>query len=231
MRRAGLRRQASTFDPCPFSISQRAPSAVGMFATHIDDIPGRGEPDGLHKICDFSGQRYGELELRGPSFVRVSADLAQDDDFSATLTQDESTQSLKPLPTTPQLWAARQKTLPREDIKLRQCELGDGLGAVSGPDICGCPLAFRPERIRRGEAMRTASRTLRKSSRCGRSPLFRHVGPPSMWGNPAKDRRRGKFANALTRSTVRPGRWRDSRMRHMGISPHWGYVVWDMFSR
>ena len=48
------------------------------------------------------------------------------------------TKNLQPLGTSPQLWAARQKLLPPEDVELRQCKLGKlcWLGTASRPDIC-----------------------------------------------------------------------------------------------
>ena len=110
MRRVGLRRQASTPDPCLFFIIRCTGSAAGAFITHIDDILGCGEPDVLPKIRGSSGQRFGELKLRESPFANVGMELAQESDHSAALTQDESAQNLKPLPSTPQLWAARQKT-------------------------------------------------------------------------------------------------------------------------
>ena len=58
-------------------------------------------------------------------------------DVPVTLTQDEFARNSEPLPTSPQLWAGRQKTLSIEDIKLRQCKLGELclLATVSRPDI------------------------------------------------------------------------------------------------
>ena len=64
--------------------------------------------------------------------------MAQESDFPVTLTQDDFAQNSKPLPTPPRLRAARQKTFSIEDIKLRQCKLGElfRLATVSRPDIC-----------------------------------------------------------------------------------------------
>ena len=65
-------------------------------------------------------------------------ELVQDSTFSVTLTQKEFTEKLEPLGTSPQLWAARQKLLSPEDVKLCQCKLGElcWLATVSRPDIC-----------------------------------------------------------------------------------------------
>ena len=40
--------------------------------------------------------------------MHVGMEWVQESHFSATLTQDESAQILKPLPTSPEPWAARQ---------------------------------------------------------------------------------------------------------------------------
>ena len=71
-------------------------------------------------------------------FAHVRTELVQESDFSATLAQDGSATNLQPLPPSPQLWAARQKMLPSEDIKLCRCKRAQlcRLAAVSRPDIC-----------------------------------------------------------------------------------------------
>ena len=68
LRRVGLRRQASTFDPCLFFVLRDDGQAVGALTTHIDDILGCGEPDVLAKIRNFPGARFGELTLQEESF-------------------------------------------------------------------------------------------------------------------------------------------------------------------
>ena len=95
-KRAGLRRQASRFDPSLFSISREDGSAADVCTIHIDDILGYGEPDVLPRIRDFSEQRFGKSKLHEFSFVFVGMDLAQEGDFSATFTTDEFAQNLKP---------------------------------------------------------------------------------------------------------------------------------------
>ena len=56
--------------------------------------------------------------------MHVGMELVQERDFSATLTQDEFTRNLNPLPTPTQLYTARQKKLSIEDIQLRQFKPG-----------------------------------------------------------------------------------------------------------
>ena len=64
--------------------------------------------------------------------------LARASDFPATQTQDEFTKSLQPIPTFPQLQAARRKILSIGDIILRQYKVGElsSLAAVPRQDIC-----------------------------------------------------------------------------------------------
>ena len=57
-----------------------------MFTTHIDDILGCGEPDGLPKSREYLERRLGELKLQESLLVHVGMDLVQADDFSVTLT-------------------------------------------------------------------------------------------------------------------------------------------------
>ena len=111
---------------------------MGVFATHIDDILGCGEPGVMDKLRQFSELRFGRLKVQEKQFVHVGMELAQDSSFSVTLTQKDFTEKLKPLGTSPRLWAARQKLLSPEDVKLCQCKLGElcWLATVSRPDIC-----------------------------------------------------------------------------------------------
>ena len=138
MRSAGLRCQASTFDPCPFFVFRKEGSTVGAFATHIGDILGSGEPDILAKMRIFLEQHFGELKLQVSSYVRVGMGLAQDSISPVTLSQDEFAKNLHSLPTAPKLRAARQQSLSPEDVELRQrklCELCS-LATAPRPDIC-----------------------------------------------------------------------------------------------
>ena len=138
LKRAGPRRQLSTVGPCLFFIFRNTGSAACAFTTRIDDILGCGEPDVLPKIRDFPERRFGGLKLQESSFAHVSMELVQAADFPVTLTQGEIAQSLKPFPTSPQFWSARQTMSSLEDMKLRQCKLGElhWLATVSRPDIC-----------------------------------------------------------------------------------------------
>lgn len=82
-----------------------------MFATHIDDILGRGEPDVLSKIRKFPEQRFGEIIYQESAFAHVRKELPQGSDSSVTLTQDEFSKNLQPRPTSRHLWAARSEKL------------------------------------------------------------------------------------------------------------------------
>ena len=70
--------------------------------------------------------------------MHVGMELAQESDFPVTQTQDGFARNSRPLPPSSQAWAARRKTLSIEDVKLRQCKLGElgWLVSVSRPDIC-----------------------------------------------------------------------------------------------
>ena len=103
-----------------FLYLRKTGSAGGAFAAYTDDILAYGEPDALPKIRDFSEQRSGELKLLEPSRVHVGMEVVQASGFSVTPKQGEFMRAWKPPPTSPQLWAVRQKTLAIEDVKLRQ---------------------------------------------------------------------------------------------------------------
>ena len=76
----GLHFKASPFDPCVHFVYQKSGSAVGVNVTHIDDIPGPGEPDLSLKARSFLETRFGKLEVREGSFVHVGMELAQEKD-------------------------------------------------------------------------------------------------------------------------------------------------------
>ena len=82
----------------------------------------------------FLEQRFGELKLQGPSFVPVGAELAQGHAFSLTLTQSDFAKSSQPIPTTPRLWAARQKLLPRSTTIYVTASLVNCVGWQRFPD-------------------------------------------------------------------------------------------------
>ena len=133
----GLRCQTSTLDPCVFFVFCAEGSAAGVFATHIDDILGRGAPDVLTEMRIFPGKRFGELKLQDSPFVREGMELAHGHTFPATLTQSDFAKNLQPIPVAPKLRAARQKLLPPEDGHLCRRKLGElrWLAMVSRPDI------------------------------------------------------------------------------------------------
>ena len=77
---------AARYFPCgnrPLCVVIRAP------ITHIAGISGRGEPDLLLKVRNFSELCHGKLDIQGKSFVRVGMELTQEDGPPATLTQED----------------------------------------------------------------------------------------------------------------------------------------------
>ena len=66
-----LRCQASTFAPFLFIAFRAKGGAVGVFATHIDDIRGCGESGVLAKIRILLVPRSGELKLQESSSVHM----------------------------------------------------------------------------------------------------------------------------------------------------------------
>ena len=62
---------------------------MGALATHIDDIL-IGKRDLLEKARVFSEKRFAELEVQEGSLVHVGMELAQERDFSVTLTKRTS---------------------------------------------------------------------------------------------------------------------------------------------
>ena len=74
--------------------------------------------------------------MRESSPALVGAEVSQEGEFSVKLTQEEFAKSSEPLPTTPELWAARRRALSPESAKLRQRKLGElcWLATDSRPD-------------------------------------------------------------------------------------------------
>ena len=64
--------------------------------------------------------------------------VAQGKDVSATLTQEDFSENLQRLPTSPERWAGRKNPLSTDGVKFRQCKLGElcWVAAASRPDIC-----------------------------------------------------------------------------------------------
>ena len=82
----GLRSEVSSFGPRLYDIFRESGGAVGAIAAHIGDILGCGERDLSLKARSFSGARFGKLKGQDESIVCVGMDLAQEKDFSVTLT-------------------------------------------------------------------------------------------------------------------------------------------------
>ena len=61
----------------------------------------------------------------GGSFVRLGVELANGEDLSATLAQEDSAKKLELLPTAPERWAGRKNPLSMDDVKVRRCKLGE----------------------------------------------------------------------------------------------------------
>ena len=232
MKCVALRCQAPTFDPCLSFVFRNERQAVGASATHIDDILGCGEPDVLTKMRNFSGQRFGKLGLQEESFAHVGMELVWDSTFSAALTQGDSTKNLQPLGTSPQLWAARQKLLSPDDVKLRQCKLGElcWLATVSRPDICA-RLARITSRIDalQGRDVYRINELMKTAKGCQQATVLKYVSSSQLGqGNLAQRdvemRRRGGIIRGNTLALVG---WSDAAY---GVQPslgkcRLGYVI------
>ena len=70
--------------------------------------------------------------------MRVGMEVSKANDFSTPVAREEFTEGLRPVPGSSDLWAARQRPLSFDEIKTRQCELGElfRLETVSRPDFC-----------------------------------------------------------------------------------------------
>ena len=121
----GLCFDVSSFDPCLYVVYRGSGSAVGVFATHFDDILGCGEPEISPKARNFLGKGFGKLEVQEWPFVHVGRVLGQEKDFSAMSAQADLTKNMKLLPTPPLLWAGRKEPMSMGYIKLRQCRSGE----------------------------------------------------------------------------------------------------------
>ena len=82
----GLRREVSSFDKSLSFVFRKVGGVVGAFATHINDILGRGEPDVPAEIRQFSEYRFGTSKLQESSYAHVGMELLQGSNFSAKLT-------------------------------------------------------------------------------------------------------------------------------------------------
>ena len=97
----GLRFEVSPLDPRVYFLYKGSGSAVGVFATHIVDILGGGEPDISAEARNSLGASFGKLKVQGGSFVHVGMELAQGKDSSGTSTRADFTKNMKLLPTPP----------------------------------------------------------------------------------------------------------------------------------
>ena len=91
----GLRFEVSSFDRWLHFVYRKLGSAVGAITTHIDDLLGCGEDGLLVKVRGYSEKRFGKLEVQEGSCVHVGVELAQEKDFSVTLTQADFTKNMK----------------------------------------------------------------------------------------------------------------------------------------
>ena len=137
----GLEFQVSPFDPRAYFISRKSGGAAGDIATHTDDILRCGEPDISRNVRSFPEHRSGDLDVREQSVAYVGMEARQSNDFSAQLTQGEFTKGQRPITKSPESWAARQRALSLEEMKVRQCKLGElcWSATVSRPDIFARP--------------------------------------------------------------------------------------------
>ena len=99
---------------------------------------GCGEPDLLLRARCFLGRRVGKLKVEEESFAQAGAAPAREKDFPAAWTEEDFTNNLNPPPTSPELWAGREEPLSSDEIKLRQCKLGElrWVATESRPAIC-----------------------------------------------------------------------------------------------
>ena len=70
--------------------------------------------------------------------MRAVMEVAQDTDFSVTLTEEDFANNMDFLPTSPKLWAGPKDPLPLAETKMPQCKSGElfRVATVSSPDIC-----------------------------------------------------------------------------------------------
>ena len=80
---------------------------------------------------------FGYLELREQSFAHVGLEMLRQNEFSAQLIEWNSTDAPKTIPTPPEFGATRRRPLLLEEVRMRQCKLGElcRSAAVLRPDI------------------------------------------------------------------------------------------------
>ena len=86
----------------------RVSRAKGALTTHVDDVRGCGDQEVLRLARRDLQHRFGDLGAQEKDFVDFGLEWTQTDDFSAQLADGNLTNALKPIPTTPKLWASRQ---------------------------------------------------------------------------------------------------------------------------
>ena len=136
--RVGLKFLVASFESRLNFDFRKEGGAVRDIAVHTDDILGRGVPDALSKTRVLSEYRAWPLGAQEKSPVCVGAGFPEENDSSVELTQGPFPNNLKPVPTSPEPWASRPRTLSPNEIAARQGKLGglSCLSAVSMPDIC-----------------------------------------------------------------------------------------------
>ena len=218
----GLRFEVSSFDPRMYLIFGKSGKAFGVITTHIDDILGRGEPDLLRRARGFPEKHSGKLRAQGGSFVDVGMVLAQEKDFSATLTQEDFTTNLKLLPTSPAFWAGR-KNPPRMDYaKLRRCKLGDlrWVATEARPDICAClvRIVSRTNSLCGSDVYRI-NELVREAKDWQQAPVLKYASSSHPWKTLGwSDRVRKDLRKTGERVTVIPRLLRGGRMLLTGTS-------------
>ena len=138
MAMAGLRFQASAFDPALFSVFPSRWCAVCASTTCIDDILGCGGGGIPVSARQSLESRFRPLGTQEKNFARVGVVLHQSNNFSVTMTRQEFTGASQSNPTTKELWVSRQRTLRalRPDICARLVQLVSKVKPLPGSDIC-----------------------------------------------------------------------------------------------
>ena len=201
MKRVGLRCSVSTFALSFGVLGVRwvcLPPALMIFL-------GAGNQTFCPRLENCWNNDSGELELQESSLVHVGMEFARERDFPGTLTQDEFTRNLNPLPASPQLF-----TLSIEDIKLRQCKLGDlcWLATVPRPDTCArlAQIASRVNSLQGSDVYRIND--LAKTVEVWREAtvlkylLSSHKGKPERGTEDGKLRQRSEKIHGGTRTLV-----------------------------
>ena len=118
--RVGLKFLVASFESRLNFDFRKEGGAVRDIAVHTDDILGRGVPDALSKTRVLSEYRAWPLGAQEKSFMCVGAGFPEENDSSVELTQGPFPNNLKPVPTSPELWAPRPRTLSSDEIAARQ---------------------------------------------------------------------------------------------------------------